>query len=108
MMLEQRITDDSIIQRLRDYGVTGSLDYSLKTKVGTWCLKMLATCDRKAKADGDLVEASWWCKKFAKNPDGYDPDRGRNKPASDDYEDRENDYHMRRERDEQLAMVGEV
>ena len=77
-MLEQRINDDNNYRAVAVYGVTRVARLLLENQGRAWCLAMLATCDRKAKADGDLMEASWWCKKFAKNPDGYDPDRGRN------------------------------
>ena len=105
-MLEQQTDDDSIIQRLRDYGVIRVARLLLENQGAEWCLAMLAACDRKARADGDPIVASRWCRKFAKNPDGYDPDRGRNKPAKDDYEDRENDYHKRRERRRTVGYGG--
>jgi hypothetical protein len=128
--------DDKIIQRLRDYGVTHVARRLLENQGADWCRKMLAACDKQRKKDDDdPTVASRWCRKFAKKPDEFDLGREKHKPVSDDDvgedeyeddvqgvgqlpdvdvddgedEDREaKHYKTRDERDEELAMVGEL
>lgn len=125
--------DDKIIRRLREYGVTHVARLLLENQGADWCRTMLAVCDKQKKKDGgDPTVASYWCKKFAKNPDGFDPDRGKNVSDDDAGEDESEDeddvrgdgqlpdvdvgededreakhYRTRQEREEELAMVGE-